>query len=73
MLDGSIVKVWADSLQHPEYNSAGEYRFCCLMDVSPEEQAEVLISARTPSDPERVLVVVASFPAASVDKILSSG
>ncbi len=67
------MSVWADSLQHPEHNSENAYRFCVLMDVPEDQQSDYRVSARTPSNPQRVEVVVASFPRDAVSEILGSG
>jgi hypothetical protein len=71
--DGSIVRVWADSLEHPESNDENAYRFCLLMDIPEDQQADYLVSARTPTNPKRVIVVSASFPSDAVSEILGSG
>jgi len=58
--DGSIVEVWADSLKGvagPDDDR--DYAFGCPMDIDPAVQGDFEISARTPSDPRRVEVLVA--------------
>jgi len=69
--DGSKVDVWADAVT----GIAGteddrDYEFGCLMDIDPELQVEFEVSARTPSNPRRVEVVVARFPRAAVRCVL---
>ena len=68
--DGSTVDVWADSatgLSGPE--DERDYLFECLMDIDPDVQSEFDVTARTPSNPKRVLVLVARFPRAAVLKV----
>ena len=70
LADGSVVDVWADSVE----GTAGpddhrDYRFCALMDVSPQDQPGFDVVARTPADPNRVVVTVARFPRSSVANI----
>jgi hypothetical protein len=60
--EGSILVVWASSYSVEK----GEYIFDTLMQASPEEQSIVRVSARTPSDVGRVLVVCASIPQEAV-------
>jgi hypothetical protein len=51
--DGSILTIWSSSYSVAQ----GEYIFDTLVDASSAEQASIDISARTPSHPERVLMV----------------
>jgi hypothetical protein len=72
LLDGSVVDVYADSvtgLSGPD--DTRDYVFDTLMDVSPELQVEFEVTARTPSDPQRVEVMVARFPRATVRDVSS--
>ena len=69
--DGSVVDVWADSLAgNSDADDGRDYEFGCLMDIDPSVQGEFEIAARTPSNPRRVVAVVARFPRASVQEIL---
>lgn len=69
--DGSTVDVWADGLTGTSGpNDDRDYEFGYLMDIDPSLQGEFEVTARTPSNPNRVHVVVARFPRASVRKIL---
>jgi hypothetical protein len=70
--DGSVVDVWADAVEglagpdHPR-----DYSFGCLMDIEPALQDQFDVTARTPSNPRRVWVLVARFPWATVRDIQS--
>ena len=63
--DGSMGTVWADAFAIV----ADEYVFENLMDASAEEQAQLDILARAPSDPARVRVVVARLPVRLVENL----
>jgi hypothetical protein len=70
LMDGLIVDVWADSaegLAGPE--DQRDYRFCNLMDVSPDVQEDLDVVGRAPSNPSRVIVTVARFPRGSVARV----
>jgi hypothetical protein len=72
LLDGSVVEVWADAVEGlagPE--DQRDYSFGCLMDIDPALQGEFEVTARTPSNPRRVEVLVARFPRATVRDIHS--
>jgi hypothetical protein len=73
LTDGSVVDVWAHSVEGlagPE--DQRDYRFCVLMDISPQDQPGFDVVARAPADPNRVDVTVARFPRLSVAGILSA-
>jgi hypothetical protein len=63
--DGSVGTIWATGFSI----EAEEYVFAGLMDASPEEQADVDILGRTPTNPLRVDVMVARLPLALVDSV----
>jgi hypothetical protein len=68
----SRVEVWADTvtgLSGPEDD--GDYTFGVLMEVEPEAQAAFEVTARTPTDPQRVEVAVARFPRTSAREVVS--
>lgn len=70
--DGSVVDVWADAvagLAGPD--DQRDYSFGCLMDIDPALQSKFEVTARTPSNPRRVEVLVARFPRATVRDIQS--
>lgn len=67
---GSVAQVWANALTQPTADE-DRYVFCVLMDASREEQWNLDITARTPSDPQRVEVCVARFPAPAVVSVVS--
>jgi len=67
MADGSVVDVWADSvegLSGPE--DQRDYSFSNLMDIAPANHYAFDITATTPANPTRVAVTVARFPRSSV-------
>lgn len=73
LTDGSVVDVWADSVEGlagPE--DQRDYRFCALMDISPQDQPGFDVVARTPGNPGRVVVTVALFPRSSVAAVSSA-
>ena len=65
---GHTVQVWADGYTE----EADSFVFSALVDATETEQANLDITARTPSNPERVIIVIARFPTDSVDSILSA-
>lgn len=70
--DGSVVEVWADTVTGLAGPDDGrDFLFGCLMDIEPELQDAFEVSARTPSNPRRVEVVVARFPRNAVQDITS--
>ena len=71
--DGFVVEVWADGVTGLSgAEDSRDYVFGCLMDIDVSEQADWEITARTPSRPERVVVVVARFPRAAVTSVYSA-
>lgn len=73
LIDGSIVDVFADAvtgLSGPD--DSRDYVFGSLMDVSPDLQGDFEVTARAPSDPQRVEVMVARFPRAAVREVSST-
>ncbi len=67
-----MVDVWADSvtgLSGPD--DKRDFEFGCLMDIDPDIQHAFQVSARAPTNPSRVEVLVARFPRASVVNIVS--
>jgi hypothetical protein len=72
LTDGSVIHVYADAvtgLSGPD--DTRDYVFGSLMDISPELQDDFEVTARTPSDPARVEVMVARFPRAAVRDVSS--
>jgi len=72
LADGSLVQVWADSVEGlagPE--DQRDYRFCCLMDVARENQSSFDVVGETAPPSERVIVIVAKFPRDAVTSIQS--
>lgn len=63
--DGSVGTIWAAAYAI----QAEEYVFSGLMDASPDEQAELDILGRPPTDPSRVDVVVTRLPVALVESV----
>jgi hypothetical protein len=71
LIDGSVVDVWADSLTGTSGpDDDRDYAFGRLTDIDPSMQGDFEITARTPSNPKRVEVLVVRFPRASVREIL---
>lgn len=62
---GTVVELWADGYSI----EAGTYVFSLLVRASPEDQAELDVTARTPSDPDRVGVAVARISLAAVQEL----
>lgn len=70
--DGSRVDVWADAVTGLAGPDDGrDYEFGSLMDIEVDAQADFVVSARAPSDPRRVEVLVARFPRSSVAYVTS--
>ncbi len=67
MLDGTVLTIWASAFSKEN----GVYLFDNLADASDDEQARLEITARTPSNPERVMVLVARIPAAAVHEVVT--
>lgn len=68
--DGSLVHVWADSLEGiAGPDDLRDYRFCDLLDVPVKDQQQFDVRGRTPSNPDRILVTVALFPRSAVRAI----
>ena len=61
--NGEVIEVWADSVSEED----GYFVFSILVDATPEEQADVDVTGRTPTNPKRVIMTVARFPAATID------
>src|SRR5690348_7110995 len=73
MADGSVVDVWANSVEGlggPE--DRRDYLFGNLMDIAPAEQCAFDITATTPANPSRVIVTVARFPRSSVRHVVGA-
>ena len=66
--DGTVITVWADSYSE----DGGEIVFAALADASAQEQEELDVVGRTPSNPARVVVALARFPATAVVTVWSS-
>ena len=66
--DGSVAVVWASSYSIED----GSYVFDTLVNASPDEQRLLEVSARTPSDPNRVGVVNARLPEGTVESVESA-
>lgn len=66
---GGLVHVWADGYSI----DGGCYVFDVLATASLEYQAGVAVTAKTPTDPERVCVAVARIPASAVEELHTAG
>jgi hypothetical protein len=69
LLDGHTVEVWADGYQELD----GAYVFTVLADVDEEQQKDLLITGRTPTDGKRVIVGLSRFPRETVARIRGGG
>lgn len=65
LTSGTVVVIWADAYQERD----DSFVFEVLVDVDGAVPEFVQVTARTPSNPKRVAVAVASFPARDVDDI----
>ena len=65
--DSAVVTIWSSSCSI----DGEDYLFDTLVDASLEEQANLEISAHTPTNPERVLVVNARIPKRLVVALIS--
>ena len=63
--DGHTLVVWADSYRQTD----AEYVFGALADGTASEQAALDIDARTPTDPSKIVVVLARIPSDLVETI----
>ena len=68
LADGASMQVRADS--HEERD--GVFFFGALANVPQAEQAQLDVSAGTPSDPDRVVVTLARIPTDMVEVIHSA-
>ena len=66
--DGTVVVVWADGYQELD----GLYSFGVLVDGEGEVGDEVLVTNRTPSNPDRLVIALAQFPVSAVAQIGSA-
>lgn len=66
--DGTTVEVWADGYQELD----GLYSFGVLVDAEGEVGSEVLVTNRTPSNPDRLVIALAQFPVSAVAEIRSA-
>jgi hypothetical protein len=72
LADGSMVQIWADSVEGlagPDDNR--DYRLCCLMDVARDSQSSFEMVGKTAPPSERVVVTVATFPRQAVRDVQS--
>lgn len=72
LVDGSVVDVWADSVEGlagPEDDR--DYLFSNLLDVPVSEQAAFQVTSTAQANPERVVVTVARFPRTAVVDVTS--
>ncbi len=72
LTDGCVVLIWADGvegLSGPE--GVRDYLFSNLIDVPVDEQEAFDVTARTPANPQRVVVTVARFPRSAVRDVES--
>jgi hypothetical protein len=73
LADRSVAVVWADSVDVlAGAEDQRDYRFCALMDISPQDQPGFDVVARTPGHPGRVVVTVALSPRSSVASVSSA-
>jgi hypothetical protein len=75
LTDGREVDIWADSVTGLTEKTAEDERivFGNLMDIDPEHQSDFDVTARTPTNNRRVVVVVARFERLSVRDVRSVG
>ena len=66
--DGSVVEVWADGFQELD----GVYSFGVLVAAEGEEGSTLLVTNRTPSNPDRLVIALAQFPVSAVAEIRST-
>ena len=65
---GSVIELAADS-----YSEVDDHLwFDVLVDASPEEQSEMIVTWRVPDSPERVAVLVAKIPATEVASVVTA-
>jgi hypothetical protein len=72
LVDGSVVDVWADSVEGlagPEDDR--DYLFSNLLDVPLSEQAAFEVTSTAQANPEQVVVTVARFPRSAVAEVVS--
>ncbi|GAA2995530.1 hypothetical protein GCM10020229_05090 [Kitasatospora albolonga] len=55
---GALIELWADAYAMEK----DAYVFSVLVRAAAAEQAELEVSARTPTDPDRIDIVVARLP-----------
>ncbi len=65
MKSGAVVEIWADGYSQTDTHTV----FGVLAHASAEEQSALRIAARTPGDPDRVVVELARFTSGDVEKI----
>lgn len=67
--DGSVIGVWADSYGETQEH----YTFEILADASAEEQTDddLVVSAETPSNPDRIMFTVTRIPIELVANIFT--
>jgi len=69
LTDGSVIEVWADGYQEID----GVYSFGVLVDTEAEEVGSgLLVTNRTPSNPDRLVIALAQFPVSAVAEIRSA-
>src|SRR4051812_25954849 len=56
--DGCVIRLWADGYQELD----GHYDFGVLVDVEGKAPDTLVITNRTPSDPDRVVISLARIP-----------
>ncbi|GAA1846871.1 hypothetical protein [Asanoa iriomotensis] len=62
---GEIIELAADGYSRTD----GDLLFSILVDATVAEQADVRVIGRTPTDPERVIILVARIPERAVAEI----
>jgi len=65
--DGTVVEVWAAGYQELD----GIYSFGVLVDAEDGDDSDVLVTNRTPSNPDRLVIALAHFPVSAVAEIRS--
>jgi len=73
LVGGSVVEVWADSVSGISEKTAHESHivFGVLMEIEPDDQDHVEVTARTSANGRRVEVAIARFPRECVRDVLT--
>jgi len=66
---GDVIEVWADGFTSAD--QPGRHVFNVLVEVDEEPDPSINVVGRSPSNPHRMLIAVASFPSEAVVSTLS--